>query len=259
MSNSAYRAVLKDTEGNQMLPKTQTNCVYDEDGKTLDELLSQKANSKDIPTLPTSLPASDVYDWAKQPQKPSYSASEIQDLPTTLPANGGDADTVQTRDVCKEIDDLKDIAVDWKTSVANAINGHLGTTLSNQTPFADLASYIMNNLRGKLVFKEDSGFSNGISGNWFTFENTTAIMASIAVSGSTNANIAIQTNKKAKILLLGNGETGTFIELNDTKYEYVYGNGQYNWIYGYYVVICEEPAEVKFMSSGSPLTVRPII
>lgn len=27
--------------------------------------------------IPTSLPASDVYDWAKQPQKPSYTASEV--------------------------------------------------------------------------------------------------------------------------------------------------------------------------------------
>ena len=256
MSNTAYSTVLKDTEGNQIFPKTQTTCVYDENGKTLNELLSQKADTEDIPI---SLPASDVYDWAKQPQKPSYSADEIKNFPTALPANGGNASTVKDRDVCSEIDNLKTIAVDGKTSVANAINGHLGTKLSNQTTFADLTNYITNNLRSKLAFKEDSGFSNGLSGQWFTFGNTTAIMASISVSGNNNANIAIQTSKKAKILLLGNGETSTFIEPNDTKYYYVYGNGQYNWIYGYYVVICEEPAEVKFMSSGSPLTVRPIV
>lgn len=33
--------------------------------------------------LPTELPASDVYTWAKQPTKPSYTASEVKALPDT--------------------------------------------------------------------------------------------------------------------------------------------------------------------------------
>ena len=32
---------------------------------------------KDITDFPTSLPASDVYDWAKQPNKPAYTAGEV--------------------------------------------------------------------------------------------------------------------------------------------------------------------------------------
>ena len=32
---------------------------------------------KDITDLPTSMPASDVYDWAKQPNKPVYTAGEV--------------------------------------------------------------------------------------------------------------------------------------------------------------------------------------
>lgn len=54
-----------------------------------------------IPTIPTSLPASDVYAWAKASTKPSYTASEvgaaasshthtksqITDFPTSLPAS----------------------------------------------------------------------------------------------------------------------------------------------------------------------------
>ena len=32
---------------------------------------------KDITDFPTSLPASDVYDWAKQPEKPVYAAGEV--------------------------------------------------------------------------------------------------------------------------------------------------------------------------------------
>ena len=35
--------------------------------------------------IPTSLPANDVYDWAKASSKPSYSWSEINNKPTTFP------------------------------------------------------------------------------------------------------------------------------------------------------------------------------
>lgn len=38
--------------------------------------------------IPTTLPASDVYDWAKQPDKPSYNFSEIGSKPTTLAGYG---------------------------------------------------------------------------------------------------------------------------------------------------------------------------
>ena len=37
-----------------------------------------------LPNYPTTLPASDVYSWAKQPNKPSYSFGELSSHPTTL-------------------------------------------------------------------------------------------------------------------------------------------------------------------------------
>lgn len=37
-----------------------------------------------LPNYPTTLPASDVYSWAKQPNKPSYSFDELSSHPTTL-------------------------------------------------------------------------------------------------------------------------------------------------------------------------------
>lgn len=43
---------------------------------------------------PSSMPASDVYSWAKTSSKPSYSWSEISGRPSSLPANGGNASTV---------------------------------------------------------------------------------------------------------------------------------------------------------------------
>lgn len=44
--------------------------------------------------LSDSRPASDVSSWAKASSKPSYSYSEISGTPSSLPANGGNADTV---------------------------------------------------------------------------------------------------------------------------------------------------------------------
>ncbi len=41
-----------------------------------------------LPAYPTELPASDVYAWAKQPNKPSYTFSEIDNMPSTLSGYG---------------------------------------------------------------------------------------------------------------------------------------------------------------------------
>lgn len=56
--------------------------------------LSGKANSShthtksQITDFPTSMPASDVYSWAKQQSKPSYSAGEVGAVPTSRTVNG---------------------------------------------------------------------------------------------------------------------------------------------------------------------------
>lgn len=49
---------------------------------------SVSSNTITIPAYPTSLPASDVYSWAKQSTKPSYTFSEIGSKPTTLSGYG---------------------------------------------------------------------------------------------------------------------------------------------------------------------------
>lgn len=41
-----------------------------------------------LPNYPTTLPASDVYSWAKRPNKPSYSFDELSSHPTTLGGYG---------------------------------------------------------------------------------------------------------------------------------------------------------------------------
>ena len=61
-----------------------------------------------LPNYPTTLPASDVYSWAKQPNKPSYSFSELSSHPTTLGGYGiTDAVTIDT---AQEIYGIKEFA-----------------------------------------------------------------------------------------------------------------------------------------------------
>ena len=49
---------------------------------------SHKHVKADISDFPTSMPASDVYAWAKASTKPSYSASEVGAVPTSRTVNG---------------------------------------------------------------------------------------------------------------------------------------------------------------------------
>lgn len=71
------------------IDKTLTKEGYAADSKTVGDALQGKAptihqhKKEDITNFPTSLPASDVYNWAKQPQKPSYTASEVGARPST--------------------------------------------------------------------------------------------------------------------------------------------------------------------------------
>lgn len=61
-----------------------------------------------LPNYPTTLPASDVYSWAKQPNKPIYSFSELSSHPTTLGGYGiTDAVTIDT---AQEIYGIKEFA-----------------------------------------------------------------------------------------------------------------------------------------------------
>ena len=54
--------------------------------KLAEGAVTKEKIAKDV--IPTSLPASDVYDWAKQPEKPKYTAAEVGALPydTEIPS-----------------------------------------------------------------------------------------------------------------------------------------------------------------------------
>lgn len=93
---------LKDVEISS--PVNGNALVYNEDtqkweNKPIDSGLNEAAleeyldNNRyaqidDIPAIPESLPASDVYEWAKQENKPEYKFSEIKSTPKTLEGYG---------------------------------------------------------------------------------------------------------------------------------------------------------------------------
>lgn len=66
-------------DGNSGLDDTNASCTY-----TLPGQSGQLAVRADIPDIPTSLPASDVYAWAKAATKPTYQWSEITNKPTSF-------------------------------------------------------------------------------------------------------------------------------------------------------------------------------
>lgn len=145
-----------------------------------------------LPNYPTTLPASDVYSWAKQPNKPSYSFSELSSHPTTLSGYGiTDAVTIDTHQQIygtKEfrqtvfIDTQSDVklimrdddnhaligAANSKGSVLSrlgyygdrwGIDGYKILTTNNYS--AELDNHYVNKagdtMTGKLLFNADSG------------------------------------------------------------------------------------------------------
>lgn len=80
-------------------PSTYTPSSHTHDDRyytesEINSKLSGKANSShthsksQITDFPTSMPASDVYSWAKASSKPSYSANEVGAVPTSRTVNG---------------------------------------------------------------------------------------------------------------------------------------------------------------------------
>lgn len=99
-----------------------------------------------LPNYPTTLPASDVYSWAKQPNKPSYSFSELSSHPTTLGGYGiTDAytkheinTTVYSKSECNEFfvnksgDTITGNLVFAHTSERPSYSGSIGITFREQ-------------------------------------------------------------------------------------------------------------------------------
>ena len=78
--------------------------------------------------IPTSLPASDVYEWAKKPNKPSYTASEVGALPSDTKIPTKTSDLTNDSGFLTEHQDLSDYAKknEIPTIPVQSVNGKTG-------------------------------------------------------------------------------------------------------------------------------------
>lgn len=90
-----------------------------------------------LPNYPTTLPASDVYSWAKQPNKPSYSFGELSSHPTTLEGYGiTDAYTktdADSRYILKSGDTMTGYLIFAHTSERPSYSDSIGIAFREQT------------------------------------------------------------------------------------------------------------------------------
>lgn len=185
----------------------------------------------EITGLPTSLPASDVYPWAKQSTKPTYSATEVGALASNgkaMSATSADSATNATYagglHIYNEITNLKSTVVSGKTSVANAINGKLGTSLSNQTSFADMAYYIGTMAKQLSVSNmKDLGSDTDIISGYLSYilidKATSTSIMELIINGnysmySVHSNGSVKTNSGTSYDMYTDGVVG-FILFTD--------------------------------------------
>ena len=139
------------------------------------------------------------------------------------------------------IESLKSTVVNGKTSVANAINGHLGTTLSNQTSFDDFAYYIIHKLIKKPVLKSSFIVNYPGTGKPVTLVNTT-VAAFYSMNGCT-----VTCDNNCYVYKTGNyaagKRSGDKVSPNVTSSTFKY--------IGTLIIICEAPSTITLTPSSS--------
>ena len=145
-------------------------------------------------TLPTTLPASDVYAWAKEATKPSYTASEVGVNLSALAPSGGIAGQVLSKI------DATDFNTEWTTPSAGGAEAVInGATTPVGIGGAAVAT---SQLAIKEVGLANSGALAGsaldIAQTWNTTGNPTALKLNVTntASGATSKLIDLQINAK---------------------------------------------------------------
>lgn len=162
------------------------------------------------------------------------------------------------------IENLKNIAVSFKTNVANQINSKLSTALSNETPNATIIAEL-EKLQGKIsvdVDRSSEEITNCVSNYEYTARNVTFAYARLRLSSDYTAegSIYVKATKKAMVISAGNYGSSSHIIEPGTGYRVdAYKPSQISSTYTYAFVICEEIGDVIFTGNSGQLSVVPVI
>lgn len=95
-------------------------------------LVDKSDNNLNLPAYPTTLPASDVSEWAKQPTKPTYTANEVGALPSNTPLFSGNyTDLTNKPTIPTQTNQLTNNSGFITNSVSDLINYTTTTDLNN--------------------------------------------------------------------------------------------------------------------------------
>jgi hypothetical protein len=140
------------------------------------------------PTIPTTLPASDVYAWAKAATKPSYSYSEISGTPASLPASDVYA---WAKAATKPSYAFNEISSGTISATSGTFSGALASGVDGDAGGGQLSLY---GVYGRLILTPSAGstpanFSSG-GASGFTFKYSTDTYCQISSNGIvTNSNV----------------------------------------------------------------------
>ena len=134
-------------------------------GKVLKGLVDGKANTShthtksQITDFPTSMPASDVYSWAKASSKPSYSWSEINSKPSTFTPSSHNHSSITRAEHLDTVDKLSAFieANTFKYATIGELDGLDG--LSKNDGIILSASWKDSTTYGHQIYIDDSGYT----------------------------------------------------------------------------------------------------
>lgn len=170
---------------------------------------SVSGNSITIPAYPTTLPASDVYSWAKASVKPSYSFSEIGSKPTTL-SGYGITDALNTSSTSQTKSGGLTISGTLTANSNIILNGVTYNMLTLARTTANGSSILFKNSSGNLGKLGFDGGGNLIVGKGETTDGV-ADLLKIATSGAATFYSSVTASS-----FIGNASSATKLQTSRT-------------------------------------------
>ena len=179
---------------------------------------------RDITDFPTSLPASDVYDWAKQPNKPTYTAGDVGARPSTWTPKLQDVAYLGENPVKSTADDTTDR---WYR-IGSGYAWYCAAGLLNDQPAQ--YGFLLNYVYGSDVFQI---WNSQNAGPLYTRSGNASGWGRSWTKLIDSSSIGSQTVNKAQYAS-GQSSTGAVLR-NEALYTSdttPTANGQINWTYG---------------------------